>query len=218
MGMSFEEEAADKMRRELKERLRAQQQEDEINTDYHVNDSDYNKGKDEDKSFNPSFITSLKKLLSSADRKLGFFIQALTSHQSQYDEVWKKVKTVLFAYLFAAIFMVLLPSWVSPLYYEGSWYFYAVLLLLAINSVSSFCKWLILKENKRNEFFKTSSLSFKIIAGIWIVLFLFLLFNYSISANYTMGVFFCIICVAFAYFKSYQISKYIRSHNLACYF
>jgi hypothetical protein len=209
MGMSYEEEAAEKMRKELKERLRRQQQEDEY---------EGLKGREEEKSSNPSFISSLKNVLSTADRKLGFFIQALTNHEPQYDDVWKMVKTVLFTYLFAALFMVLLPSWVSPLYYGGSWLFYAVLILLVISSISTFSSWLILKENKRNEFFKTSSLTFKVFAGVWIVLFLILLFSYSVSANYTMGVFFCIICVAFAYYKSYKISRYVRSHNLARYY
>lgn len=213
MGMAIEEDAADRKRRELKERLVAQQEKERQNG-YLINEfgeiirNDLKRER-EDISYSDSDNDDIRETIQT----LGRFTQAVSDRQTRYDKVWGMVKSIFYAYIGAVLSIVLMPSWFSPIYHEGNWLFYTALILIVLKCISTYGSWLSLKDDNKNTFFEPSTTKFRIYAGIWVVLFLIMLFGYSISVNYTMGVFCCIICVAWAYFKSYQCSKYIQENS-----
>lgn len=223
MGMDYTADEAERRRRQLRDKLMSQKEKERQDA-FHINEfGEIVRDKDNDDQGITSRPDSDNNVIKRTFNSLRRFAQVFTTHQTRLDKVWAFVKSIFFAYLGAALSMILMPSWFSPLYYknvwyrknDGEWLFYAVIILIAIQGIGTYVSWILLKKDNENYFFRTSSITFKLFAGVWIVLSIIMLFYKSISAFNSMGVFCCIICVVFAYFKRYQCSKYIRYNRLS---
>lgn len=213
MGMVYDN-SIEKKRQELKERLLAGQEKERQN-DYKINEFGEivrnNANSSSDATINDN---SDDNDLGDVIHTLGQFANAVSERQAKYNKVWNYVKRTLYAHIGALVAIVLMPSWVSPIYYSGNWLFYAVIILDVLQGIGVYGKWLSLKDDNENLFFESSTTKFKAYAGIWLVLFFFLLFGETISAYHSMGIICCLVCIAFSYFSNYQTSKFIRANNI----
>lgn len=213
MGMIYDDNSVDKKRQDLKERLLAGQ-EKEAKNGFKINEYGEIVRSESASSDIASDSDSDSNDMREVIQTLGRFANAVSERQARYDKVWSNVKNTIYAYIGALVAIVLIPSWVSPIYGSGIWLFYATIILIVLQGISTYGKWLSLKDDNENLFFEISTTKFKIYAGIWIVLFLILLLWESISAYYSMGIFCCMLCIIYSYFSNYKTSKYIKENNI----
>lgn len=211
--MTFEEDAAAKKRRELKERLIKKQKESQPQEGYSINEfGEIIRKEDEPLQGNPSNNNDDEEDLSDAVRTLTQFVRAI----AKMNHVWKLVKYTLLAYLGAALSITILPSVWSPFFHDrfggggvSIFVFIIAFLLVLLSAIGAYGKWLSLRDDHENLFTSIKSDKFKIWLGIWGVLFLILFFG---SQAFVLGALGYIFFVILAHFFEYRTWKYINDN------
>ncbi len=213
MGMTFEEDAAAKKRRELKERLVGKQEKVQPQQEYYINEfgeiirNENNQQQGNSSSNNDDDLTDTVRTLA----------QFVTVAEKKA-HVWKLVKYILLAYLGAALSITILPSAWSPFFLDHFGvggvsilvYIIAIILVL-LHAIGSYGKFYYLTENHENHFTDTKSDKFKIWLGIWGIFFLMLFIG---SQEFVLGALGYIFFVTIAKFLDYRVSKYINDNNM----
>lgn len=213
MGMINDDNSIEKRRQDLKKRLLAGQE--KVGKDeFKINEFGEIVRSESTSSETTSGRDSDSNDMRDAFQTLGRLANAVSERQARYGKVWSLVKNTIYAYVGALVAIVLIPSWVSPIYGYGNWLFYADIMLIVLQGVGTYGKWLSLKDDSENLFFEPSKLYFKVYVGIWCILFLIMFFWAPITAYNSMGIFCCMLCVVLAYFYKYKTSKYIKENNI----